>query len=367
MAYLYKNLAGEEVTRHSFSAGSDFRKCPRLYQLKRILGWREKEDRATMRFGNILESAIQQYHNQVLCPGITKEYFTQAWTKIKQVEGVDYGESSWEEMLFQGQEMGMLYEKLLPNLPIHNPKFQLNYRKELYPNTYLGGIQFTAYIDMLSSWPDTSENGKLIIDIKSSGRDLQSNLLSLDPQLRRYAWVTGIPDVAFLWFTRTSATLKGGHRVTSLITGEPLVILAVEDKSLILLSPEIYEKYDKANKGIKGKAADSIKQSFAESDQALLVPTDKVTKQKLSFFQGIISKEEQEDSGNAVGREVAEIVAAREANKYPQHCGIRFPDDNCLHCPMRGICGHDDKLRDELLITPPTKPDPDWVKEFLED
>jgi hypothetical protein len=364
MAYLYKNQQGHEVNVHSFSSGSDFRKCPRLYQLKRILGWREKEDRAAMRFGNALESAIQKYHETQLSP---EEEFKRIWDKVRQVESVNYGESSWEEMLIQGADMCRLYVAKCSTFPIDRPKFQLNYRKEVYPNTYLGGIIFTAYLDILSQLP---ESGKLIIDVKSSGRDLQSPLLALDPQLRRYAWLTGIENVAFMWFTRVTPEIKRGHKVYVFERhGDPLIVFVAgipNESNPVLISEKDYEEYEKSSQGLKGKALDGIKESFAET-RGIVIPHSGFTKQRLTFFQGKISKEEQDDSGEAIGREIAEIVAAREAGKYPQHCGIRFPDDNCLHCPMRGICGHDDKLRDELLIAPSAQQDPDWVKEFLED
>jgi len=95
-----------------------------------------------------------------------------------------------------GQKMMAEYEEKLPSLPINNPKFQLNFKKEVFPGTDLAGIYYTAYIDMLCS--------NLLVDIKTgaTGLDETPGLLQLDQQLREYAWVTGEPNVSFLWFTK---------------------------------------------------------------------------------------------------------------------------------------------------------------------
>lgn len=61
-------------------------------------------------------------------------------------------------------------------------------------------IYFTAYIDMLQQGTSWNLPAGLVIDIKTSSTVLPEphSILRLDPQLREYALVTGIEDVAFL-------------------------------------------------------------------------------------------------------------------------------------------------------------------------
>ncbi len=62
MAFLYISADGKERNRHSYSAGLEFSQCPWKYYLHRIMGWREKDNKAALLFGRALEDAIQFYH-----------------------------------------------------------------------------------------------------------------------------------------------------------------------------------------------------------------------------------------------------------------------------------------------------------------
>jgi hypothetical protein len=350
LAFLYKNLRGQEVTRYSYSSGQDFA-CPRFFYLRRIVGWREKQERAALKFGNAIEAALQLFHNKGL---VMADEFVRIWDKLKD-EKFDYGESSWEEMREQGRQLSLLYPVALPELPIKNPKFQLNYEKELYPGTYLGGINFTAYVDILSEWNETD---KLIIDVKTTGGQPPTAPLRMDPQLRSYAWVTSIPNVAFLYFVRCGLDMKKGSKVTLLVNAPPFqagglaTVFSVSSpengqKTVSVIDQEHYEKYSAAASGLKGKALDAAKADYAQ--YVVPVPEGAVTKQRMVFIQGTISEQERQETGEAIGKQVAEIVACREQGKYPQRAGIRFPADFCTNCPMLGICAEDEKLREERL------------------
>jgi len=62
--------------------------------------------------------------------------------------------------------VGRLFEVIRESLPIHNPKWQLQFKKELWPGdpTY-GGLSYLAYIDILSTAPDGS---RTVIDVKTA-------------------------------------------------------------------------------------------------------------------------------------------------------------------------------------------------------
>jgi len=279
-------------------------------------------------------------------------------------------------MLAQGTEISRLYEAVLPSLPIRNPKFQLYYEKELFPGSYLSDVKFVAYVDIISE----PEDGQyMVIDVKTSGVSLSDARVSLDPQLRSYSWVSGISSVAFLYFTRKGLTMKKGDTVTLLKPvgdhkpGDELSVLATptdQDKTLYLLTKEDYGAYKKESSGLKGNAAKEIIKTYL-NEKAFGVISDDATKQRLQFAQAVISKEEQWNEGEKIGQDVAAIIASREKNKFRQNNGIRFPNDQCNYCAMRGICGHNKKLVDELLITPQKtadkKADEEWLASLERD
>src|SRR6266481_3666618 len=67
----------------------------------------------------------------------------------------------------------------------------------MFPVTDMAGIEFVAYIDMRVRSKITLGDA-LGIDIKAMNKPIPEGMLSLDPQICTYAWVTGISDWAFL-------------------------------------------------------------------------------------------------------------------------------------------------------------------------
>jgi PD-(D/E)XK nuclease superfamily len=64
-----------------------------------------------------------------------------------------------------------------------------------------GGAEFVAYMDAIGEIDGT----RCLIDWKTTTSrypDEPSGLLSLDPQLLCYSWISGISDVAFVVFVR---------------------------------------------------------------------------------------------------------------------------------------------------------------------
>lgn len=373
MAKLYTNPKGLAVTKHSYSAGSDFRKCRRYYFLKRVQGWQEKTRAAAFEFGKAIESALQFYHANNLKPGSMAEEFARIWAKVKEIPNIEYKDSeSWDDLSIMGTDMGRLYEAVLPTLPFKDPKFQLNYEKELYPGTYLGGIKFTAYVDMLAK---QASDESVIIDIKTAGQayDETPELHALDPQLRAYSWVSGIRKMAFLVFVKTSPTIKRGDTVTLLDAGMPphkagdrfKILIAEEENeqhTRLVLTLTDYNEYKKLSAGLKGRAADKIVTDFA--DKGLHVPPDMVTKQRLQYLPATISPERAADTGKMIGEQVAQIVQAEKDGSYPEDGSTRFPNAICTWCCMRGICTGNDALRDELIFRE-TETD-NWLDELTD-
>jgi hypothetical protein len=102
----------------------------------------------------------------------------------------------------------------------------------------------------------------LVIDIKTASAPLPEphTILRLDPQLREYAWVTGIEDVAFLWFVKARPGLfKRGDAVTQLASGAEEVVMSAKGEDVYTLAPAEYEAFELECKGQSGRALELVK------------------------------------------------------------------------------------------------------------
>ena len=383
MAKLYTNPKGFDVMKHSYSAGSDFKKCRRYYKLKRIDGWKEKTRAVAFEFGKALESALQFYHVSNLKPGAMAEEFARIWTKCKEIPNLEYKDDSWDDLAVMGADMGRLYEAVFPSLLLSDLKFQLNYEKELYPGTYLAGIKHTAYLDIVAKQSFLADPGAkpvpIVVDVKTAGQsyDETPELHALDPQLRAYSWTSGIRNTAFLVFVKVSPSVKKGDTVTVVTpgttafgaaivkAGDRLKILSAgkqDELSHVVLTSDLYEKYREASKGLTGKAAVAVLETHLS--QGVSIPCSAVTKQRLQFLPATVSLERANDTGTIIGEQVAQIVNASEKNAFPEDGGTIFPNAICTWCCMRGICTGNDKLRDELIFRETEKDN--WLDELTD-
>jgi hypothetical protein len=382
--YLYTNANGRRVTTHSYSGGATFSACPRLYRYQRVDGWKENTQSAAMEFGNAWEAAIQFYHSNPDTV-LAREEWRRLWTAAKDME-IKYKESeSWQEMYYQGDELLRLYVLKLPDLPIVNPRFQLNFKKEVFPDSEYAGIEDTSFIDMLVEagpaehilLPPIQPSARprpLLIDIKTSGLryPADARMLRLDPQLRRYSWTTGIETVAFLVGVKNTRSLSRGNYVTLLDNavfakaGADMVVFDVDDFGVALTSEELYRSYQDLQKGVRGKALDALKAEFARA-HCFSVRSETVTRQQIQFLATVISENERFETGETVGHEIQEICAANIDDFWPQHPGVRFPANRCVYCAYLGLCIDDstmvkNKLVNILAAPEPPAPVRDWTE-----
>lgn len=375
--HLYINYKGRPVTSHSYSGGTTFRFCKRRYKLERRDGWKQKDNNASLPFGDCVETAVVYHVNNKNSGGI--EHFVTQWNKFKGNKELTYTdkEGSWEDLLRMGKHMLRLFEIFWPTSGITNPKFQLQYKKEVFPGhpTY-SGLEFTAYIDIRADY----KAKPLVVDCKTASTALPENpvMLKLDPQLADYGWVTGIPDVAFLNFVKGGASFEKGDRVTFLHDGKEGIVAFgnAEAESALVLPAEIYAKYSKEVKGIKGNALKEIKERYTNPCLGgAMSPVVDLTKCRLQFLTTTIPAEAIAEAGQVEGQNMVDIKTAHDTNTWPQDGkGIRFPNNKCTFCPMIGICTGDDKLRDEKLINlnnpvapkaPAQVTEEDWLDKML--
>lgn len=383
---LYKSASGREVNHASSSSLDTYKLCRRKFKLSRIDGWRQKEKKASREFGKCIESAVQFYHENGLKSGDAVSEFQRLWAKFIEQTDLIYTdqEADWKSLNTMGKEMAQLYEILLPTLPIKNPKWQLQFLKKLWPGTDLSDLEFMAYVDLLSTLDDGT---RIIVDIKTAKSELPvtSNMMSLDGQLRKYAWVSGIRDVAFLNFVKakpeefkkgTSVTLLEDYDYALWKAGQQLTVIGVvepkegdEEKYLNLATQETVRKMDEEIDQISGKGSkekkDQIFQRYAVEGLVNTAARSRITKTRLQFVRGTIPEEELAEIGQQIGSDILTMKASSDSGAYPKDGGVRFPNAVCGWCEFRGICLKDNKLRDEILVQiGPKAPDKDWLDEL---
>lgn len=378
MAVLYVGPTGRGVTRHSYSSGSTFNSCRRKYFLQKVKGWRKKERTAATEFGNAIEAAIQHYHSNGLELDSGVEYFKRSWAVHKMDKELVYKptEKDFDNLLRAGSELLRLYEILLPSFPIVDPVFQANFTKKVFPGSHLDDLQDTGWVDLISrapikhpllpDIPVTKETSRtLIVDIKTAGKELSvtRDMLRMDPQLRRYAFLSSYKDVAFLWLVKSVwDAYERGKEVTFITSSEnwtagdrAVVFQYLEEKQRVLLTTtEGLQRIKGLLAEIKGKGSTERKETLiaglvADND-LLSASVDDITKQKIQFLACRLSDEDINEAGEQVGEEIVAIHDANERGVWRQSPGIRFPDQKCTWCEMRGICTKNDKQRDEMLI-----------------
>lgn len=367
--HLYINSRGYFVTRHSYSGSESFNYCAQKYYLQRVQGWTAREDRAARHFGTALEHAVQFWHQHKMDTAAAVAEFVRLWAEHKDPDPVEgeptpkpryiYSKTdgSWDALNLDGQELVRLYALRYPTFPylVKNPlDFQVEIRFEVFPGTKLAGIEYSGYIDLVAS--RKSNDAPLIIDMKTSGKEVPEFTV-LDPQLRSYAWAKNWPNVAFLWFRKMGRSFSKGDSATvletsaagSLPAGTDVVVLGSDDFG-IWVTPD--EKIEAAMNGLfpdKKKATEAAKQAYIEANGKHVLEHN-LTKQRVQYKEAIITPESAEDIGRAIKRDVINIAAANEKDFWPMQSGVRFPNEKCPNCEMRGLCADRPDLRDSLLV-----------------
>lgn len=337
MSNLFTNWAGYPTTRVSYSMLEDFKKCKAHFSLKRRMGWKTKDQTAAQEAGNAIEAAVQVYHEGGCKPGAAVDEGKRLWLLQKENKTLVYREKDgdWEVVYQQISEILALYEIKWRQFGYQNPRFQKSFLKEVFPGSELAGIDFIAYVDMLAELrtvgtaADPGTPVQVCADMKVSGSALSEtdDILTLDPQLRSYAWVSGVPRQAFLWFQRKSTdSYKKGDEIYLLKDGSEAVVVKGGEFPITVSDP------DGKNERMAAKGS--------------------VTKQKISFVVVRIPDEDLIEAGEQIGQTIAEIAAAERRKNYPKEPGIRWPNDKCKGCDLLGVCLGDDKLIDAKLIRP---------------
>src|SRR5450432_2111305 len=181
---------------YSFTQISQYLRCPRSYRYRYLDGWREKETRAAMAFGRSFENALGAFFRGE-DPGAA--LFTE-WGAYRDA-GFEYKKGeTWDKLVHQGIHLlGRFAQD--DRVRIENPQsdLQIKILHKLREES-----EFLGYVDAIGEL----DGERCIIDWKTTSArypDATEGLLSLDPQLICYSWLTGISEVAFVVFVRKNA------------------------------------------------------------------------------------------------------------------------------------------------------------------
>jgi hypothetical protein len=178
---------------YSYTQIAQYLRCPRSYRHRYLDGWREKDTRAAMIFGRCFEKALESY----FCDGDCGATLHQEWGSFRDTPFEYKKNETWDRLVHQGVH---LLERFAQDNRIHisepRQNLQIKVVREL-PNAN----QFVAYVDAIGE----IDGVRCLMDWKTTTSrypEEPSGLLSLDPQLICYSWMTVIPEVAMVVFVR---------------------------------------------------------------------------------------------------------------------------------------------------------------------
>jgi CRISPR/Cas system-associated exonuclease Cas4 (RecB family) len=177
---------------YSYTQISQYLTCPRRYRYRYLDGWAEKDTRAAMLFGRAFELALGALFR---CEDPGAVLF-QEWSAC-QSQGLHYSNGdSWDHMLRQGL---MLLTRFCQDNRVQVSKRGNNLQVKF--TRPVAGNDFVAYIDAIGKL----DGKRCLLEWKTSAcrySEKPDGLLSLDPQLLCYSWMTGIANVAQVVFVR---------------------------------------------------------------------------------------------------------------------------------------------------------------------
>jgi hypothetical protein len=180
---------------YSYTQISQYLTCPRRYRHRYLDGWKEKDTRAAMLFGRAFERALGALFRRE-DPGAV--LFTE-WSACQSQDLHYSNRDSWDRMLRQGL---MLLNRFCQDnrVMVQQPQRNLQIK---FTRPVSDKNDFVAYIDAIGSL----DGRRCLLEWKTSSSrypEETEGLLSLDPQLVCYSWMTGIADVAQVIFVRKS-------------------------------------------------------------------------------------------------------------------------------------------------------------------
>ena len=180
---------------YSYTQISQYLTCPRRYRHRYLDGWKEKDTHAAMLFGRAFEQALGALFRRE-DPGAV---LFREWSACQSHNPHYSHRDSWDRMLRQGLA---LLTRFCQDGRVRICQPQRNLQVK-FARPLPGGNNFVAYIDAVGKL----DGKRCLLEWKTSSSrypEKPQGLLSLDPQLVCYSWITGIADVAQVVFVRRS-------------------------------------------------------------------------------------------------------------------------------------------------------------------
>jgi hypothetical protein len=176
-------MSRRQLMVYSFTQISQYLRCPRSYRYRYLDGWREKKTRAAMAFGRCFENALGAFFRGE-DPGAA--LFSE-WDAYRNAAFEYKKGETWDRLVHQGVH---LLERFAQDsrVRVHDPPNNLQIK---ILHNLPGGRDFLGYVDAIGELDGT----RCIIDWKTTSArypETPEGLLSLDPQLICYSWLTGI-------------------------------------------------------------------------------------------------------------------------------------------------------------------------------
>ncbi len=181
------------MMHYSYTQISQYLTCPRRYRYRYLDGWKQRDNRAVMLFGRAFEQALGALFRRE-DPG---DVLFREWSACKN-QGLEFSaRDSWDRMLEQGI---MLLTRFCQDnrVRVRQPRRNLQIR---IAKRVSASNDFLAYVDAIGEL----DGARCLLEWKTSSArypEEPEGLLSLDPQLVCYSWMTGISEVAQIVFVR---------------------------------------------------------------------------------------------------------------------------------------------------------------------
>jgi hypothetical protein len=178
---------------YSYTQISQYLACPRRYKHRYLDGWKEKDTRAAMLFGRAFENALAAYfRREDAAAALFREWSAYQRASLTYSNGI-----TWDRMLQQGVQLLDRFSQE-DRIRIRQPRrnLQIKFTKAVSPTN-----DFVAYVDAIGML----DGSKCLLEWKTTSSrypEQPEGLLSLDPQLICYSWITGITEVAEVVFVR---------------------------------------------------------------------------------------------------------------------------------------------------------------------
>ena len=178
---------------YSYTQLSQYLTCPRRYRYRYLDGWREKDTRAAMLFGRAFEQGLSAYFRHEDPAAV----LFREWAAHRNIPLEYSNGSNWDGMLRQGIQ---LLERFVQDDRIRIRQPQKNLQVQ-FTRPLSRGNEFVAYIDAIGHL----DGSRCLLEWKTTScryPEEPEGLLTLDPQLICYSWMSGIADVAQIVFVR---------------------------------------------------------------------------------------------------------------------------------------------------------------------